>query len=308
MGRGTMKKILFFDIVLLAGLLLSVGRVNAAPAVPESGTDQACLRCHAQTTTWKQWTHSAHYKAGLTCTMCHKGADKPDHKAADVSKPACTDCHYYWKDKAAEFKDSIHAKKGLNCTSCHNPHADTAMAPANPRQFAKRCTRCHKGNVLKLHAFMPHADMHLSQQSCFVCHSDVHTVLSKKDNTVTCSSCHPGKTLVKKVLPRHKAFFPRIALHMRKLNCEDCHRPKGPIKTCSSCHSEKSILARAQQNKNGWITDEPVLQKYGYMVGTNHVKWLDIIGILMFAGALAVWVFHGGLRILAAMMRKGGKR
>lgn len=296
MKKGT----LIFNLIVLAGFMLPA---HAAPL--KTGSDRDCLRCHAQAVNWDQWTHSAHYKAGMTCTICHQGADKPNHRAADVKKPACTDCHYYWKDKAKEFKDSVHAKNNLNCTSCHNPHAAKVMTPTTNQDFAARCTTCHKGDPVKLHSFMPQAKIHLAQHSCTVCHANVHTIGTKKDNTVTCSSCHPGKELVNKVIKKHE-FFPRVNLHMEKLNCENCHRPKGPINTCETCHSSNTVLDAT--HKPYWISNNECREKYGYVIGANHVEWLDWLGILMFLGALGVWFFHGGLRILAGMARKGRKQ
>jgi len=305
-----MKGMLVFIFTILIGLL-SVNQAGAAPLVPLPGTDRSCLRCHSQAMDWNQWANSAHYKAGLICTDCHKGADKAGHSVADVKKPACTSCHYYWKVKAAEFKDSVHAKNKVKCGSCHNPHTANKMAPENKNAFVAKCAKCHKGNPLGFHAFMPHADMHLQQHSCTVCHSDVHGIGSMKDNTVTCSNCHPGKSMVAKVLPIHKKLFPRIELHMKKLRCEQCHRPygqgkaSGPIDTCVTCHSPKSLLGNG--TTKAWIENNNLRKKYGYMIGANHIEWLDILGILMFAGALGVWFFHGGLRILASKMRKGRK-
>lgn len=300
-----MKGPLVFIFSIMFGLLI-VGQARGAPLVPGPGTDMACLQCHARTMSWDQWTHSAHYKAGLDCTICHQGADKPGHTAADVKKPACTDCHYYWKDKAAEFKESVHAKKGFKCGSCHNPHVARTMELTNSKAFTAKCMQCHKGKITKTLAFIPHVKMHLAQHSCVVCHPDVHTTGGPHDNTFTCSTCHPNKEMASKMQPKYRGLFLHPYLHLAKLNCEDCHRPGGPIKKCSECHSEKSILSQAVEN--GWITNDDVIKKYGYMIGTNHVKWLDIMGFLMFAGALGVWFFHGGLRILAGMIRKRRKK
>lgn len=300
-----MKGSLVFIFIILAGQI-SVCQAKGTPLVPEEGTDQACLRCHSQAMSWDTWTHSAHFKAGLSCTDCHKGADKAGHKAADVSKPQCTNCHYFWKGQADEFKKSVHAKQGFKCSACHNPHAETSMEPTDNKVFAAKCTRCHTGNIIKTHSFFPHARIHLTQHSCIVCHPGVHTSGGPDDNTLTCRNCHPNKEMAAKMLPKYWSRFPHPPLHLKKLQCEDCHRPKGPIKNCTECHSERSILKKAVAS--GWITNEDVRKKYGYIIGANHVKWLDILGILMFAGALGVWFFHGGLRILAGMLRKGRKK
>ena len=287
--------------LILSGLLILFGLGVEAREVPRhADAPLKCMKCHSKEVNWHGWLKSAHAQKGLTCTDCHQGVSTPHHTAKSVKTKTCTDCHYWWKPKAEEFKGSVHAKIGANCASCHNPHADLHMSTS--KGWTTRCSKCHKGNVEAWHNFLPKSKMHLAEHSCKVCHEDVHKIGKTKMATLTCSNCHPKASDMKaKVLSFHD-FLPHTDRHLSTLNCEDCHRAKGPVKTCTDCHSSRTVL---EKGKAGGAFTNPYTQKrYGYVIGANHLKWLDIIGILLFAGGFAVWLFHGGLRLLARALRR----
>ena len=56
---------------------------------------------------------------------------------------------------------------------------------------------------------------------------------------------------------------------------------------------------------SGAFTNSYVQKEYGYVIGANHLKWLDILGLLLFAGSFAVLIVHGGLRLLLGGSKKG---
>jgi hypothetical protein len=95
-----------------------------------------CAGCHDGTIASAKAAH-----AGLSCTVCHSGMEKPAvpavcsqcHLAKRVGTATCTACHSSTGMTGREQIHTASPKAGLTCTTCHPGHNEDLGA----------CTSCH---------------------------------------------------------------------------------------------------------------------------------------------------------------------
>ncbi len=145
------------------------------------------------------WATTAHAKAGVNCSGCHRVKDPKTAAARWVDKPdhtACAACH---ERQASGFLAGKHGmrlaqkltpmtpamarqpmrvdakSKSLSCTSCHGAHAfDTAKAAV------EACEGCHADDHTKAFRASPHFELWRAERAG----------LAPAGSGVTCAGCH----------------------------------------------------------------------------------------------------------------------
>lgn len=145
-----------------------------------------CLGCHQNTV--GQYFASAHARAAIDCTKCHR-IHKKGHSMAALKTKMCAGCH---EDVVAEFRlnERHRLLEGtLTCTSCHDVHG-----PAIREQLAgfkhEACFKCHTDKS------GPFIYEHQASriEGCTACH-EVHGspnrhMLTHQNSADLCISCH----------------------------------------------------------------------------------------------------------------------
>jgi len=96
-------------------------------------------------------------------------------------------------------------------------------------------------------------------------------------------------------------------LHLKKVDCLTCHDPslKSPIRDCQQCHAKDSILltkaeSAPEYSLTNWnFTNNELIEKGDYVVGSNRIPALDVFGILLLILTFAGCAIHGILRFIS---------
>ncbi len=300
-----------------------------------------CLGCHNEADKLEKvfkdkkkaaaWVDLAKFRASphgksLACHSCHEGYEKffdaGEHDFFDGTYEAfkakaagtCAACH---ATNAADLKSSAHGTKGgLTCVSCHGFHEITG-AGQEGTWAGSACKGCHDQLVSEyernVHALARKKGVKDSP-GCTDCHGSTHVLApvgKGRDSwagsfaRTACSECHAKKG---PDLGKAHDFLVPVDLHLgRKAGCA-CHvaKTKGvhilgegnqPVsgknkkEICSMCHTPDGSLAKAVDAD--------------YVIGSTRHRWLDIVGLAVIAATFAgLPLGHGGLRLLAGMMRK----
>lgn len=276
----------------------------------ESIPDETCLACHAGTVDAQGWQGSAHKaRLGFTCQgACHSTVTRMQH--ADLKLPAlpCETCHPTWAPIKEQLAGSAHKKAGIDgCATCHDPHRAASMA-MEPEQVRKNCEQCHEEQeLLDDHTFLIHTATHIQKASCTGCHGSAHQVQVGDAALGKCGDCHPDHdALVASYAPKH-TWPDNAELHLRILDCTECHRREGPVKACSECHSGASVLSGPHEAPGFFgFNNAAVIDKFGYVIGATKMDFIDLSGLLLILGAAGFWVIHGGLRAFTSTESKKG--
>ena len=130
---------------------------------PIDNTPALCAKCHSDPRfSTSEWTMSAHYQAGMSCTVCHdphRAALKvmPGAPSNDDGSALCENCH---KDAMQNFPLSEHAKAGVTCVDCHLGIGN--INATNPTPTSTDLMSVHKAPD---HSFTPTLD------TCEKCHA-----------------------------------------------------------------------------------------------------------------------------------------
>ncbi|MCA1799432.1 MAG: DmsE family decaheme c-type cytochrome [Xanthomonadaceae bacterium] len=199
---------------------LVVGPDGVRPP-PPGPTDTQCATCHADVGSL-HWPHSAHARAGVSCTDCHVvhvPRDPAGIRAAQFDR--CTDCH---QDVASAFhRPSSHPvlSGALACTDCHNPHGSRGDAALVRDSVNETCYACHAD--LRGPFLWEHPPVREDCSTCHLPHGSVHDKLMTARTPYLCQQCHLAQ------------FHPSVALSgttvppsgasssMLLRNCMNCH-------------------------------------------------------------------------------------
>jgi hypothetical protein len=149
--------------------------------------------------------------------------------AADAAEISCLSCHD--KEKAA-FAGSAHAQAGLNCVDCHGGDpslpdetahvTDDFKRPANKREIAEFCARCHS-DVRRMNPYGLPAD----QLDRYKTSRHGERLFEHNDQNVAgCTDCHGAHDI-------HKVRAPDARTH-----------PANIPATCGRCHSDEKLMSR----------------------------------------------------------------
>jgi len=264
-----------------------------------------CVNCH----TGEGDDNPGHviHKDKVSCQVCHS-----------VSYKNCFNCHVA-KDKTGnpyfESDPSVMAFKiGLNTkTTEERPekYVTVRHIPVNKELFdfyvKGGLTNFDNAPTWKLAT--PH-NIQLStpqNESCISCHNNAKLFLRKQD--VRSQEISANKNVI---VPDKSSLFDRhdwlsqAELHLTKVGCLTCHKPslEAPIKDCKQCHSDKSILLTKEEGAPkepamSWnFTNKKLMEKGAYVVGSNRIPAIDIIGILIVVLTFAGCLTHGALRFI----------
>lgn len=241
-----------------------------------------------------QVCHSMPYK---NCYGCHVGRDKSGktYFATDPSKmdfkiglnPKVTEDrpekyvtvrHIPVSPKLFDFyvKDALTGVDKVPTWKFATPHNIQLKTPQN-----ENCLSCHGNNKL------------------FLTEKDVAESWEVKANKDVFVPLKPAPSV------RHN-WLEQPELHLAKVDCLTCHNPelKSPIKDCRQCHANDSVLLKTapqspEYSLTNWsFTNKELIEKGSYVVGSNRIPALDVIGILLVILTLAGCAVHGTLRFI----------
>jgi hydroxylamine dehydrogenase len=169
-------------IMLVAGLLLALGRVSA----------DTCIDCHKKVTPniVTDWQLSKHSMNAVDCSVCHGDQHMSAQDVAKVSIPTPETCGQCHEKQVAEFKQSKHAFAWAAMKAMPTAHAQ----PVALMEGMKGCGGCHKIG-LKSEAELKELAKQgagFGRASCDACHTR-HTFAKKEaQQPQACQTCHMG--------------------------------------------------------------------------------------------------------------------
>jgi DmsE family decaheme c-type cytochrome len=149
----------------------------------------ACMSCHEGGMT-RDWHHSPHAAADVSCGACHSIHASPDGKAllATGETEVCYSCHF---DQKARFQLPSHhpVKEGfMTCSDCHNPHSADFSGLVTGETSRDLCLTCHT----QYHGpfIFEHSPV---EEDCAICHGAHGAVannLLHQNEPFLCLQCH----------------------------------------------------------------------------------------------------------------------
>jgi len=144
-------------------------------------------------------------------------------------------------------------------------------------------------------------------ETCLSCHGNNDLFLNEKDATTWEIKANEAVFVPLKPAPhvRH-SWLEQPKLHLAKVDCLTCHDPSraAPAKDCQECHAANTILTTEAEGtpeyslKNWRFTNQELIDKGLYVVGSNRIPGLDLAGILLILLTFAGCAVHGALRFL----------
>jgi len=263
-------------------VVVLAGAVSVAAQTPRaSPSNDECQACHGDgpsgTERFAQSVHGA-----LACVDCHAdlATIREFPHAEHVKAVDCGGCH---QDASAQYRDSIHeegrSRLGLavapTCSGCHGTHDILSKTNPASRVHATRvpatCGRCHVGIVREYEASIHAARLRKGSRAaptCSSCHSahGIHRTSSASfqlDVVQECGTCHEDKIRTYRDTFHGQVTalgFERVA---KCANCHEAHRvlpasnPASSIsrerlvQTCSRCHANvNASFARYDPHPN----------------------------------------------------------
>ena len=278
--------------------------------------NEGCLKCHGEKTyvledtaygrmavkrmgpdkmiDRDQFYGSVHKSFG--CTDCHDYAFYDFPHSLDTrfeEHLMCMDCHGYDENYAhynfegieMQCSEGTHASiEGFSCWSCHDPHSykafvrnasdikeaisyDNSMCLECHGDFSKFSAMSDREEIvlLDMHDWLPNQAAHFSSVRCSECHTEIN------DTTL----------VAHKILPREDA-----------------------VRKCAECHSSDSRLMHTlykfeskEERKLGFMNG--VILNDSFVVGTNHIPFLDWLSFLILGAAILGMGVHAVIRIIS---------
>ena len=258
----------------------------------------------------KELVHPSHaiHQGKVSCQVCHSMPYKN-----------CYSCHV-GKDKSGVpyFETepaTMDFKIGLNTRITEDrpeKYVTVRHIPISPKLFdfyvEDALTNIDKVETWKFAT--PHNIQLKTPQNetCLACHGNNKLFLTKKDAESWEVKANKDVFVSLKPAPavRHN-WLEQPELHLKKVDCLICHNPvlQSPIKDCQQCHAVDSILLTtaaktpAYSLTNWSFTNKELVEKGDYVVGSNRIPALDIIGILLVLLTFVGCLIHGGLRFIS---------
>jgi len=169
----------------------------------------------------------------------------------------------------------VYAKPEINCLQCHTGSEFTMQFPTSVHG-KNGCTSCHTG----------------------ITDIEKHMMGEEKPKLISCQTCH-------------NAMTPRYIHRLHAgANCTICHRPHlfMPAKRdCQQCHIAGSTLITkprpVKYSLRDWeVTNKELIGKGLYVVGSNRIPGLDVLGILIVVLTLLGCIGHGILRFFGRIV------
>jgi len=248
------------------------------------------------------------HKDKVSCQVCHS-----------VSYKNCFNCHV-GKDKAgisyfSSDPSTMNFKIGLNPKPTEErpeKYVTVRHIPVSPGLFdfyvKDALTNVDKVPTWKFAT--PHNIQLKTPQNetCLACHGNNKLFLTKKDTKAWEIKANKDVFVPLKPAPsvRHN-WLEQPELHLQKVACLACHNPllQSPIRDCQQCHAKDSVLLTVAEGTpeysltNWSFTNKELIEKGDYVVGSNRIPALDLIGILLIILTFAGCAIHGTLRFIS---------
>jgi len=213
------KKLTKKQMVIRAGITLSIILILFASAMYYSSLPSFCRSCHIMKGEYYAWRESPH--KGITCLSCHQ---KRGVLGLCMEKMRMTSMILSQLRKS--YKEPITAVVwNESCLSCHSDVTQEKKIRYTIRVSHKetldggyKCTHCH--NTIAHGKMVPNGKSP-SMEECVLCHNDKRT-------SSNCRLCHVEDVGKK---PREEIDYPKVHLE-EPTSCRGCH----PMETCNQCH------------------------------------------------------------------------
>jgi hypothetical protein len=258
----------------------------------------------------KPLKHASHiiHKDRVSCQVCHA-----------VSYKNCFNCHV-GKDKAglAYFKTDpsvMDFKIGLNPKTTEDrmeQYVTVRHIPVSDKlfDFYVKDALTNIDSVPTWKMATPHNIQLKTPQNenCLSCHGNDKLFLTEKD--VKSWELQANKDVFVPLKPaphvRHN-WLEQPKFHLTRMDCLICHDPSlaEPVKDCAQCHTTDSMLltkaagAPEYSIANWNFTNKELIKDGKYVVGSNRIPALDIIGMLIILLTFAGCATHGALRFIS---------
>jgi len=145
-------------------------------------------------------------------------------------------------------------------------------------------------------------------ETCLSCHGNNKLFLTEKD--VQSWEVDANKDVFAPLKPapsvRHN-WLEHPELHLEKVDCLTCHDPSlaSPLKDCQECHGNATILLEKAEGRPNYslanwnFTNKELIEKGNYVVGSNRIPAIDVIGILLILLTFVGCAVHGALRFMS---------
>ena len=256
------------------------------------------------------------------CASCHTSAEELSEMAKAVAEArgevASPESYKKWL-VGADFLDEDPHGSDLSCVDCHGGdpdgdswetrHAGLQKDPTYPDP--QSCGDCHE-EIVEGDESIPHVNLaHFNEEakiSCGQCHVSKPASLG--------GGLTEGHMFSRKPSDMHGWFrhewLNNEELHLKKVDCQICHSLslESAVKNCGQCHSKNSILVTQADTvsecslKDWSFTNKELTEEGGFVVGSNRIPALDILGILIVILTFVGCCIHGGLRLIAGRRKK----
>lgn len=310
MNSTTRSKLLWFAVVLLAGLLPARAGFTLKEMSPQS---RACADCHKKESAalYSQWGSSKHYRGNVGCYECHSAVEgEPDayehygQRIATIVTPKdCGRCH---EREVGEFNGSHHAKGGRILGSLDNVLAEvvegnrgfkTPMFTNGVSAAAVNgCWQCHGAEVKLMAngkpdpAIWPNTGIGRinpdgSEGSCAACHARHEFSTAQGRTPDTCGKCHMGPDHPQIEIYNeskhgiaYRANVSRMALDNEKWIVGEDY---SAAPTCATCHMSATrnqrlthdVGLRISWNNRPEISIRPEVSDAKLGLPTKDVTW-----------------------------------
>jgi DmsE family decaheme c-type cytochrome len=148
-----------------------------------------CMSCHQKDSKRHLWAGSAHQRADLACSSCHKVHTNRDKVMAKLTQAdTCYACHKEQRTQLAKLSHHPVPEGAMTCSDCHNAHGSAGPKLARRDSTNATCTSCHaekRGPFV--HAHEPVAD---DCTSCHNAHGSNIAAMLKARPPMLCQQCH----------------------------------------------------------------------------------------------------------------------
>ena len=241
-----------------------------------------------------QVCHSVQYK---NCFSCHVGKDKSGAP------------YFEAEPSTMDFKIGLRPK-----TTKERPekYVTVRHIPVSPGLFdfyvKDALTNIDKAPTWKFAT--PHNIQLKTPQNetCLSCHGNNKLFLTKKDAKSWEVKANKDVFVpLKPAPPERHNWLEQPELHLEKVDCLTCHDPSlaSPVKDCAQCHTEDSMLLTKVEGapkyslKNWNFTNKELIEKGNYVVGSNRIPALDLVGFLLIILTFVGCAIHGILRFIS---------
>lgn len=239
----------------------------------------------------------------ISCIMCHSIEFKefPHPAQLKEEKLNCIDCHitdptfdkFNFAQIETEFMQSVHHRElgdNFTCFNCHDPHTfkTTARNNTNIKETVlydnQICLDCHNQtdvvaeiydrvlpNIVEVHKWLPHQDLHWANVRCIDCHADSGTETVGVSHLI-----QPASMAVR--------------------NCVECHSTDSRL-----VHTLYKFQIEEERDQQGFFN--AVMLNNSYIIGATRNYYLNLLSFIIFGLVIAGIVIHSLLRYAAYRRR-----